>query len=597
MYVQTATAWNETITINGGGNNDQIYFQVSNATFDLRSATLTDIEYVSSSGSNTTVLIDSATLQQVERLIGSTTSRFVTDDTDLDLTGILSVSGVGIESSNATGTTFEVDDKNIAFQVRGGTGFDTIDATGVTFTADELAYIFNVGSIELVVDAGGTHAAPALVDTFILTTGTDTPTMSAASETVNGSAQTLSSGDLLDGLGGHDVLALYGAGTFNLNSLAAFANFEEVRLFGLGGSQQDLYLRNGTTLDVSTSGSGTSRIYLQGTGSASSITSSSGSLAMYVQTATAWNETITINGGSNTDQIYFQASNATFDLRSATLTDIEYVSSSGSNTTVLIDSATLQQVERLIGSTTSRFVTDDTDLDLTGILSVSGVGIESSNATGTTFEVDDKNIAFQIRGGTGFDTIDATGVTFTADELAYIFNVGSIELVVDAGGTHAAPALVDTFILTTGTDTPTMSAASETVNGSAQTLSSGDSLDGLGGHDVLALYGAGTFNLNSLAAFANFEEVRLFGLGGSQQDLYLRNGTTLDVSTSGNGTSRIYLQGTGSASSITSSSGSLQCMCRPLQPGTRPSRSMAEATTTRSISRCPTRPSTCGRRR
>ena len=130
---------------------------MSNATFDLRSATLTDIEYVSSSGSNTTVLIDSATLQQVERLIGSTTSRFVTDDTDLDLTGILSVSSVGIESSNATGTTFEVDDKNIAFQIRGGTGFDTIDATGVTFTAQERDFLFNSGSIEAIMDQSGTY--------------------------------------------------------------------------------------------------------------------------------------------------------------------------------------------------------------------------------------------------------------------------------------------------------------------------------------------------------------------------------------------------------------------------------------------------------
>ena len=48
-----------------------------------------------------------------------------------------------------------------------------------------------------------------------------------------------------------------------------------------------------------------------------------------------------------------------------------------------------------------------------------------------------------------------------------------------------------------------------TSTGNALTLNATDNLDGGDGFDSLVLFGGGTFDLNSLAGFANFEEVRL----------------------------------------------------------------------------------------
>ncbi|MES0828564.1 hypothetical protein, partial [Ruegeria sp. SCP11] len=66
--------------------------------------------------------------------------------------------------------------------------------------------------------------------------------------------------------------------------------------------------------------------------------------------------------------------------------------------------------------------------------------VESGNATGTTFTVNSKATAFQIRGGAGSDTVDATGLTFTSLERDFIFNAGSIETIIDDGGLFTAPA-------------------------------------------------------------------------------------------------------------------------------------------------------------
>ena len=151
-------------------------------------------------------------------------------------------------------------------------------------------------------------------------------------------------------------------------------------------------------------------------------------------------------------------------------------------------------------------MTSDTALDLSHS-TVSGFTVASTNATGTAFTVHDVGTAFQIAGGPGQDTIVAQGFVFTADQRNAIFATASIEKIIDASGTYTAPPPnPGTFTLTTGTDTVAGGAEDDTVNGTAATLTAGDSLTGGGGNDVLALYGSGTFRVDQLAAFTGLRE-------------------------------------------------------------------------------------------
>ncbi|MFC4592922.1 hypothetical protein, partial [Sphingobium tyrosinilyticum] len=70
--------------------------------------------------------------------------------------------------------------------------------------------------------------------------------------------------------------------------------------------------------------------------------------------------------------------------------------------------------------------------------------------------------------------------------------------------------------LTPQTDSFVGTASDELVNATSTTLNPADSLDGGGGHDTLALYGAGTFNLAALAQFTNFEQVDVTNTTGNQ---------------------------------------------------------------------------------
>jgi large repetitive protein len=121
-----------------------------------------------------------------------------------------------------------------------------------------------------------------------LSVGSSTLTQSTDGTTVVGTASTLNSGDQLIG-GGHDVLALYGQGTFNLTQLSQFSGFDEVTLNSLAGvSSATLVLSSGQNINVDASNSSSDQIYL-----------SSG------------NSTVTLGGGANT--IYFSSGAATVD--------------------------------------------------------------------------------------------------------------------------------------------------------------------------------------------------------------------------------------------------------------------------------------------
>ena len=173
--------------------------------------------------------------------------------------------------------------------------------------------------------------------------------------------------------------------------------------------------------------------------------------------------------------------------------------------------------------TNDQLVTSDTTLDLSHS-TVSGFTVASTNATGTAFTVQDVGTAFQIAGGPGQDTIVAQGFVFTADQRNAIFATASVEKIVDASGTYAAPPPRIRVAYSRSRLVRTRFAGwpeDDTVNGTAATLNAGDSLTGGGGNDVLALYGSGTFRVDQLAAFTGFASITLNNFSERLRDLYL----------------------------------------------------------------------------
>jgi hypothetical protein len=248
-----------------------------------------------------------------------------------------------------------------------------------------------------------------------LTVGTDIIAPSADNTQFIGTAPTLNATDNLDSGPGTDSLVLYGSGTFDLNSLAGYSGFEEQRLVNFSNSPATLILKNGTTTSVIASGTGNTGIVLgstaaatsiqggdgrddvvlQGTGTAARIEGGNGNDSVTISTAAAWNPNIIIDGGNGSDQLTFRFS-GTLDLQAATISHVEHLDGAsggaGNNVTLLVDADTLTDVTSISGTVTSKLVTAGSSLDLTG-KSVSGFSVQSTNATGTLFTVNDSNTA------------------------------------------------------------------------------------------------------------------------------------------------------------------------------------------------------------
>ncbi len=71
------------------------------------------------------------------------------------------------------------------------------------------------------------------------------------------------------------------------------------------------------------------------------------------------------------------------------------------------------------------------------------------------------------------------------------------------------------------------------VAGIATTLNDADSLMGGTGHDILALYGPGTYHIDQLAAFTDFDEVQLIKDTSTLTDIVFGDDVALDIISSG----------------------------------------------------------------
>ncbi|WP_148239786.1 beta strand repeat-containing protein [Methylobacterium oryzihabitans] len=559
--------------------------------YDLTSIDLDRVRNLSISGNTgpggtTIAKVSSRALANVTKISLSNRAQLTTVDATLDLTGKLISSSAGgtITSSNASGTTFTVDDPQAALLVKGGAGRDKVVLNRRLLTAAQRDQIF-AASVESITDITGTYVKLLPADGAVLTEGGEILPQDA-DQVVQSKAAALTSGTRLNGGAGHDVLALFESGIFDLSALTQFTGFEEVRLTNTTRGGAQLTLRDGVDLTVTVGdgmsapgepdlypymGQGSTRIYLAN--SRVTLRGGNGIEDVIVRRSEQLRAGSSFDGGLGSDSLslaynYMRSGEYTdtvYDLTSITLSNVERLDVSGNSlsnktTIVKVSDRALADVDMISLSGNARMTTADATLDLTGksIRDTEGSVITSSNASGTTFTVDDARSAILIQGGAGRDRVVVRNGTLTADQRELIFT-GSVESITDAAGTYRKPGTpAGTVVLTVGWDEIRPWKADLTVAGLAATLnagtpqyagdriayySGGDSLDGGGGYDVLALSGSGSFNLAGLARFTGFEEVRLTNTTATVASLTLRDGADLIV-TLGDGT-------TGSANATT----------------------------------------------
>ena len=429
------------------------------ATYDLTSNTLSDIGSVTGNGNDLTLLINSADTTNIQSFSAwGQNDRLVTAGSTLDLSHT-TVSGFTVSSTNGLGTAFTVGDLGTAFQIAGGSGHDTLIAQGFTLTADQRIAIFETSSVETIVDQGGTYAGPLPSPGIVgLTSSNDTVVAPASGSTVYATAATLNAGDSLTGGAGKDVLQLVGSGTFRVDQVGTFTGFEKIALNNATNSTAQLTL-------------GSQPIELEATGylsvQAFSPSNWNGSNIIKGDASQAW-ATTGLNFYSNWN---YPQTPATYDLTSNTLSDIGSVTGNGNDLTLLINSADTTNIQSFSAwGQNDRLVTAGSTLDLSHT-TVSGFTVSSTNGLGTAFTVGDLGTHSDCRRFRARYVI-AQGFTLTADQLNTIFATASVEKIIDSSGTYTAPPQNSgVFALTTGSDIVTGTAADDTVNGTAGTLS------------------------------------------------------------------------------------------------------------------------------
>ena len=129
------------------------------------------------------------------------------------------------------------------------------------------------------------------------------------------------------------------------------------------------------------------------------------------------------------------ASNQTYDLTTNSFTNVARLDGLGSYLTLKINSAVAAGIASFYSNNDQigQLVTSDASLDLSHT-HVSGFKITSTNASGTTFLVNDIDTAFHVVGGPGNDTLVASGFDFAADQRNALFAASSIETIVNIDG-------------------------------------------------------------------------------------------------------------------------------------------------------------------
>ena len=556
VYNDTVAHWNATASISGVGNLNLNQSGQSNVTFDLTAATFDHVQRINIGGNGVTALIDNAVTSGVSYFAGTATNvQISTSEATLDLSHT-TLSNVSVVSTNTNGTTFVVRSVSDAAEIFGGSGQDAIQASGFTFSSNERSAIFATASIEAVIDQSGTYYAPAPDPSVVrLTAGNDTVSPSPDHLTVNATAATLTSGDVLVG-GGNDVLVLYNSGSFDLAHLAEFSGFSQLVLNNFTGSYAVVYL---------------------GSFEPSIITAAAGGsqIIVYNDTVAHWNATASISGVGNLNLNQSGQSNVTFDLTAATFDHVQRINIGGNGVTALIDNAVTSGVSYFAGTATNvQISTSEATLDLSHT-TLSNVSVVSTNTNGTTFVVRSVSDAAEIFGGSGQDAIQASGFTFLSNERSAIFATASIETIIDQSGTYHSSSYIPPSIhnATFGGDITGVVFEDERYTPPSGALVANDMDDGTlmvqdpeSGEDyfvapesLTGLYGDFTFDENTgnwtytlvhdrandlAAGDVEYDTLTVMSADGSTQDITIEvNGTNDGPDLAGIGLAALYEQG------------------------------------------------------
>lgn len=314
----------------------------------------------------------------------------------------------GLDSDTTAIVTFTDDANNTVTASTSSNGTSTVNLSAlvqgqasVKITASDVA-----GN-----NASGQGATLSIVTPFTLSTASDTFVAAATGSVVNGTATTLTSGDSLTGGAGADVLALYGSGTYHIDQLAHFSDFETISLNNFTLNASALYLDDQS---ITVNETGSNNTVILGSG-AVTIHGSNNSIIASVDAA-HWNSGNVIDRANLLDLNGGQYAGANYDLTGNTFTNIDGIRAFGDNVTLNINSAAASGVSDFFSNARNgHLVTADATLDLSHTF-LDGFTVTTTNVSGTDFLVKDISTAFAVAGGAGQDTISAQGFTFTADQ-------------------------------------------------------------------------------------------------------------------------------------------------------------------------------------
>jgi hypothetical protein len=430
--------------VNGSSGSDTLDAVGTN--LDLTSTTLTSIEKLTSSHSaGTKFTVDINDLASLGSITGSTgaSDTLVVTNATVDLTGI-TISGIEtLRAGVATATTFTLDDVSVFTSIAGSTNADTLISNDSDFDLSSTS----LTSIEIL-EAGSTNATTFKVDQADLATngtivGTgNNDTVAAAATSLDLTSTTLSSVEII-------ASSLTTGTTFKVDQ----ADLAPNGTVAGHSSGTDTLTVNGTAIDLTSSTLTSIEILKAGKSVATTFTVDQGDLlAGGSVVGSAGADTLQINGVS-------------LNLASTVLDSIENLKAgSAAGTTITVDQNDLAANGSVTGHTsgTDTLTAAGTELTLTGTTLTSVEVLKAASSNGTTFTIDQADLAAggSVEGhSSGSDALvingtnlnlasttlssievlrasKSTGTTFAVDQLDLAAS-GSVE-----GHTSAADTLV-----------------------------------------------------------------------------------------------------------------------------------------------------------
>ena len=506
-----------------GGTNTLI---MNTTAFDVSAAVLSDIEVMQAGkATGTTFTVTKAELVSgggdIDTIQGNKagTEALVVKGQDFDLGGV-TLDGVdGLMAGSSKGTTFTIDDDNALGSVRsvlGGSGVDTLlthgtqlDLSGMTLTSVEILKSDNTDGTSFIIDQSDLAKGGSVIgdaDDAIVAAGTSLDLTSTTLTSIEiiaagkASATTwivdqadLVSGGSVEGSTGTDTLIIKGTGSDLtsttltsvevLKSLAASSTFTvdnaDLKAGGgsltaiVGSSGINTLVAAGTHLDLSQTALTNVQRLAAGTTSNTTFTLDQNDLV-------AGGSVI---GSSGDDTI--AAGGSSLDLSSTVLTSIENATiSSSSGSTLTVTAEQLVNINVTGGGTTTNdtLIVTGTNFDLTGTTFTDFEALKAGGTLGTNFTLSDSNILALGSDGsiTGTGKIDALTIRGTGFDLSST-TITSIEIL-RAGSTLATTFTLDPDDVTGvtniigGKGTDTILAAGTALDLSNATLSSVEKL-------------------------------------------------------------------------------------------------------------------------